>query len=67
MDPLTPVYIRLKKSTVDALRVAKSRSSHRTMASFVDDLLRQKLGVDTPAPDARFDALNKAAQQIKSF
>jgi len=64
MDPLKPVYIRLKQSTVDALRVAQSRSTHRTMASFIDDILRRHLSVDPPQTD-RIDQLTKSSREMQ--
>ena len=60
MDPLTPVFVRLRSSTVLALKDAKERSSHRTMAAFIDDVLRRHLNVTQPVVN-RIDQLTKSA------
>jgi hypothetical protein len=43
MDPLKPICVRLRTSTVEALRRAQQQSNHRTMAAFVDAILREHL------------------------
>jgi hypothetical protein len=63
MDPLQPIYVRLKASTVEALKAAQAKSSHRTMASFVDDILRRHLSIKPTQPD-RLDQLTSASRDL---
>ncbi len=43
MDPLKPVCVRLRTSTYEAIRRAQQQSNHRTMAAFIDAILRDHL------------------------
>lgn len=43
MDNLQPLYVRLRASTIEALKAAQADSPHRSIASFVDALLRGQL------------------------
>lgn len=53
MDPLKPVCVRLRTSTVEALRRAQQQSNHRTMAAFIDAMLREQLIKSEPTLDQR--------------
>lgn len=59
-DPLTPVYVRLRRSTVAALREAQARSSHRSLAAYVESIVRAHL-----AQNVRVDRLTDAAGRLK--
>lgn len=63
MDPLKPICVRLRTSTVDAIRNAQKQSNHRTMAAFVDAILRDQLIVK-PAQQ-HVDRLQRAASGMK--
>jgi hypothetical protein len=43
LDPLTPITLRLRASTLHALRRAKSHSNARSMAGLADAILRRHL------------------------
>lgn len=66
MDPLKPLFVRLHASTLDAVKKAQQKSSHRSIASFVDDILRRHLSV-APRPVDRVDQLTKASSQLKDI
>lgn len=66
MDPLKPVFVRLHASTVDALKSAQKKSNHRSLASFIDDVLRRHLNVDHHQSE-RLDALTRASSQLKDI
>ena len=61
MDPLQPLYVRLRASTITALKDAKEASSHRTLAAYVEDVLRRHLA--DPRKDG-VDRLTEAAKRI---
>lgn len=63
-EKLTPIYVRLRTSTVEALRDARARSHHRTMAAYVEEVLRRHLAELSWATD-RVDRLSTAARSIK--
>lgn len=64
MDPLKPICVRLKTSTVEAIRKAQQQSNHRTMAAFVDAILREQLIVK-PAQQTLEQRLRQASAQSK--
>ena len=64
MDPLKPICVRLKTSTIEAIRKAQEQSHHRTMASFVDALLREQL-IIKPAQQSLDQRLRLASAQSK--
>jgi hypothetical protein len=64
MDQLQPVFVRLKASTVEALKAATIKSSHRSMAGYVDDVLRRHLALEPQKPSA-LDALTRNANQLR--
>lgn len=59
MDPLQPMYVRLRASTITALKEAQQRSSHRTLAAFVEDILRRHLTERRDNVDRLTDAARK--------
>lgn len=61
-DKLTPLYVRLRTSTIDGLRHAQAASEHRTLAAYVDAVLRQHL-VTTPLRDD-VDRLRQSAHKM---
>lgn len=63
MDPLTPLYVRLKSSTVEALREATKQSSHRSVAAFLDELVRKNLILEPRADD--IERLRQAAEKSR--
>lgn len=63
MDPLKPICVRLRTSTVEAIRKAQQQSHHRTMAAFIDAILRDQLIVK-PAQQ-HVDRLQRAASTMK--
>jgi hypothetical protein len=63
MDPLKLVSVRLRTSTVEAIREAQKASHHRTIAAFVDALLREQLITRPVQPNV--DRLQRAASSMK--
>ena len=59
MDNLQPLSVRLRASTIDALKTAQAESAHRSLASFVDDILRQHL------IDGRRDAIERTISNAR--
>ncbi len=59
MDPLQPMYVRLRASTIAALKDAKAKSAHRTLAAYVEDVLRSHL------KDDRRDGIDRLADAAK--
>jgi len=52
MAPTTQAHFRLRKTTMDKLRLALDASAHRSMAALADDILDQaldKMLADEPA------------------
>ena len=43
MAPTTQAHFRLRKTTMDKLRLALDTSAHRSMAALADDILDQAL------------------------
>jgi hypothetical protein len=64
-DPLTPLYVRLRASTIDGLRGAQANSEHRTLAAFVDAILRQYLAVGALAKSDDIARLRQSADKIQ--
>ena len=62
-DPLQPIYVRLRTSTVDALREAKAASHHRTIAAYVDEVLRRHLA--QLSPQDTVDRLSASARNLR--
>ena len=55
MAPTTQAHFRLRKSTMDKLRLALDASAHRSMAALADDILDKaldKMLEEKPAFDA---------------
>lgn len=65
MDPLVPVFVRLRTSTVQKLKEAREHSNHRSLASFVDHLLRRHFEIEDPQRRDSIQALTRAAGEIK--
>lgn len=63
-DPLRPIYVRLRTSTVEALRDAQARSHHRTIAAYVDEVLRRHLAQLSPTHD-NVDRLAASAKSLR--
>jgi hypothetical protein len=61
IDPLTPITVRLRASTIQALRRAKLDAHARSMADLADLILRRAL-LDEPTG---VDRLLKGAKQIQ--
>jgi len=59
MDNLQPLYVRLRASTIDALKAAQTESVHRSVASFVDEILRRHLF------DERRDAIERTISNAR--
>ena len=65
-DPLTPLYVRLRASTIEGLRDAQNMSEHRTLAAYVDAILRQHLaGLAMFARVDGVDRLRQSADKIQ--
>lgn len=64
-DRLTPLYVRLRASTLEGLREAQAQSEHRTLAAYVDAILRQHLvAIARPAGD-EIARLRQSADKIQ--
>ena len=63
-DRLTPLYVRLRASTIEGLREAQADSEHRTLAAYVDAVLRAHLSGAQPRVDG-LDRLRLSADKIQ--
>ncbi|CAB5238739.1 hypothetical protein UFOVP375_21 [uncultured Caudovirales phage] len=64
-DRLTPLYVRLRASTIEGLRDAQANSEHRTLAAYVDAILRQHLAASAAPKGDDIARLRQSADKIQ--
>jgi hypothetical protein len=64
MSELKPTLLRLRQTTVDALKLELKTSSHRSMASLADEILSKELGRRQEAQSEQLDKLVNAARRV---
>jgi len=64
MSELKPTLLRLRTSTVDALKLELKQSSHRSMASLADEILSKELERRLENQSAQLDKLVNTARNV---
>jgi hypothetical protein len=64
MSDLKPTLLRLRTTTVDALKLELKQSSHRSMASLADEILSKELERRLENHSAQLDKLVNAARNV---
>lgn len=64
MSDLRPTLLRLRESTVDALKIELKTSSHRSMAALADDILSTELERRLESKSQQLDKLVDAARRV---
>jgi len=64
MSDLKPTLLRLRTTTVDALKLELKQSSHRSMASLADEILSKELERRLENQSAQLDKLVNAARNV---
>lgn len=66
MSEIRPTLLRLKQTTVDKLKLAVSKSAHRSMATLADEILDEelsrRLGVHSDEIDQMVEAVRRGQQ-----
>lgn len=61
---IKPTLLRLRQSTVDALKLELKQSSHRSMASLADEILSKELTHRLEGHASDLDKLVDAARRV---
>jgi len=64
MSDIKPTLLRLRQSTVDALKLELKNSAHRSMAALADDILSQELDKRFERRGDKLDQLVQAARRV---
>ncbi len=64
MSDIKPTLLRLRQSTVDALKLELKSSAHRSMAALADDILSQELDKRFERRGDKLDQLVQAARRV---
>lgn len=62
-NKLKPTLLRLRSSTVEALKLELARSSHRSMASLADEILEKELTRRLEGHGTQLDRMVEAARR----